>query len=114
MWNMFSISQQPASPSRRDFAGSLGVFATMAAFGLSASRLVAAQSSSKAAGILFEGFAAPPRPGVYEAILGQIDESRYCLFFAEERKLAAKFSLDHGRTWGATTLLRDVHGAPIP
>src|ERR1700728_1735307 len=133
MWNMLSIrkaprrplelpnaSRNPApeegiQPSRRDIVGAVSTFAAMAGLGLSVPRPLAAQAnSSNGTGILFEGFAVPPKPGVYEAILSQPDGSRYCLFFAEEHKLVAKFSTDRGRTWGATTLLRDVHGSPIP
>ena len=112
---MGSTPCEGIQPSRRDIVGSVSAFATMAGLGLSSSPHLAGQAdSSNRAGILFEGFAAPPKAGVYEAILGQLDESRYCLFFGEGRKLVAKFSMDHGRTWGATTLLRDVHGSPIP
>src|SRR6266851_1075209 len=102
MWNMFSMNKPPRGllkrraarmgstpcegiqPSRRDIVGSVSAFATMAGLGLSSSPHLAGQAgSSNRAGILFEGFAAPPKPGVYEAILGKLDESRYCLFFGE-------------------------------
>ncbi len=45
--------------------------------------------SSNRASIIFEGFATPSKGRGYEAILGRFDESHYCLFFREERKLGS-------------------------
>jgi sialidase-1 len=53
------------------------------------------------------------RPGVYEAILGQLKDGRFWLLFVEDGKMVGKFSADRGRTWSETRALQTVDGQGI-
>ena len=64
-------------------------------------------------GVLYEGFAIAPRKGVQEATLGILPDGRYILLFGEQKRLAARFSTDKGRTWGPVHPVNEKGGAPI-
>ena len=51
-------------------------------------------------GVLHEAIVLPADPpGVYEALLGEFKDGRFCLLFVENRKMFSKISRDRGRTW---------------
>src|SRR4026207_1002928 len=72
--------------------------------------------SASGEGILFEGFPIPPRITppttfghgiqVQEAVLTQLKDGRYWLIFGEGKKMAGRYSADHGRTWSDTSFVR--------
>ena len=81
------------------------------------------QPSASGAGVLFDGFPIPPRITppttfghgiqVQEAVLTQLKDGRYWLIFGEGKKMAGRYSSDHGRTWGDTSLVLRVDGFSI-
>ena len=65
-------------------------------------------------GIIHEALVLPADgPGVYEALLDQFNDGRYCLLFVENRKMVGKYSADQGRTWSEPQVLQTVDGQGI-
>ena len=65
-------------------------------------------------GVLHEAIVLPADPpGVYEALLDEFKDGRFCLLFVENRKMVSKISRDRGRTWSETEALQTFDGQQI-
>jgi hypothetical protein len=82
--------------------------------GLAIRGVRAGAEENAARGILFDGFAVPPRRGVQEATLTPLPGGRYWLLFGEKQQLVGKLSKDGGRTWSDTAPVRTVDKGSIP
>jgi len=90
-----------------------GVLKTALVLGADYGIQSARAQSPRESGVLFEGYAIPPRKGVQEATLAQPTDGTYWLLFGENKQMVGKLSKDHGRTWGETTPLQSVDGRGI-
>ena len=96
---------------------SVTVFVTTMTVTLTVAMFAAPQSRAETTtppGIIHEALVLPADgPGVYEALLDQFNDGRYCLLFVENRKMVGKYSADQGRTWSEPQVLQTVDGQGI-
>lgn len=98
-------------PTRRDFI-TTGLGLTLQT-GLMRCPAAADDRPQSTKGVLFEGYAIPPRKGVQEATLATLKDGRIWLLFGENLLLAGKYSKDGGRTWSGTSLVQTKDGKGI-
>lgn len=87
------------------------------AAGYAVSGLLGTRSMAGAAdpekGLLFEGLAIPPRPGVQEVTMTNAPNGEYWMLFGEKQSLVRKVSRDGGRHWSNAVAQTTAKGEPI-